>query len=68
MFGTSLGGAESTLDHTGGTMRFYYGREEQIKRQYTDNFFRISVGIENADELIADLAQALDLFQPWDRF
>ena len=40
-------------------MRYYYTPEEREKRGYTDNMFRMSVGIENPDELIADIEQAL---------
>ena len=58
-FGTSLGGVDSLLDHFGGTMRIYYTKEQQIERGYTDNFYRVSVGIENSEDLIADLEQAL---------
>ena len=54
-FGTSLGGIDSLLDHFGGTMRIYYTKEQQVERGYTDNFFRMSVGIEDAEDLIEDL-------------
>jgi cystathionine beta-lyase/cystathionine gamma-synthase len=60
-FGTSLGGIDSLLDHFGGTMRIYYTKEQQVERSYTDNFFRMSVGIENVEDLIADLDNALAL-------
>ena len=63
-FGTSLGGVDSLLDHFGGTMRIYYTKEQQIERGYTDNFFRMSVGIEDPSDLIDDLKQALDLLLP----
>ena len=63
-FGTSLGGVDSLLDHFGGTMRIYYTKEQQIERGYTDNFFRMSVGIEDPLDLIDDLKQALDLLLP----
>ena len=59
-FGTSLGGVDSLLDHFGGTMRIYYTKEQQVERGYTDNFFRMSVGIENYNDLIEDLSQALE--------
>ena len=55
-FGTSLGGIDSLLDHFGGTMRIYYSKLQQKERGYTDNFFRMSVGIEDPEDLIADLA------------
>jgi cystathionine beta-lyase/cystathionine gamma-synthase len=46
-FGTSLGGLESLIDHYGGMMRLFYSKEEQVKRGYTENFFRLSVGCED---------------------
>lgn len=55
-----MGGVESSLDHFGGNMRYYYTLEERIERGYTDNHYRISVGIENAEDLIKDLSQALE--------
>jgi cystathionine beta-lyase/cystathionine gamma-synthase len=63
-FGTSLGGVDSLLDHFGGTMRIYYTKEQQVERGYTDNFFRMSVGIEDSEDLIKDLEQALDKLEP----
>ena len=51
-FGTSLGGCDSLLDHYGGTMRIFYTKEQQTERGYTDNFYRMSVGIEAAEDLI----------------
>ena len=60
-FGTSLGGIDSLLDHYGGTMRIFYNKQQQLERGYTDNFYRMSVGIEDCDDLIRDLDQALDL-------
>lgn len=36
-------------------MRIYYSKEEQIKRGYTDNFYRLSVGVEDIKDLINDL-------------
>ncbi|TNV77069.1 hypothetical protein FGO68_gene17590 [Halteria grandinella] len=59
-FGTSLGGVDSLLDHYGGTMRIFYSKQEQVERGYTDNFFRMSVGCEEAKDLIGDLEQALE--------
>jgi cystathionine beta-lyase/cystathionine gamma-synthase len=55
-FGTSLGGVDSLIDHYGGTMRIFYpDKKQQEKRGYTDNFFRMSVGIEEPEDLIEDL-------------
>jgi cystathionine beta-lyase/cystathionine gamma-synthase len=35
--------------------------EERLKVGIKDNLVRLSVGIEDADDLIADLAQAFDM-------
>ncbi|CDW85424.1 cystathionine gamma-lyase [Stylonychia lemnae] len=59
-FGTSLGGVKSSIDHFGGTMRYYYTIEQRIERGYTDNFYRVSTGIEDVEDLIKDLEQALE--------
>ena len=34
--------------------------EERARRGITDSMIRLSVGLEDADDLIADLKQALD--------
>ncbi len=36
-------------------------REERLKAGITDGLVRLSAGLESADDLIADLKQALDL-------
>ena len=48
---TSLGGTESLIEHRASV--------EGPDTQTPDNLLRVSVGIENADDLIADLAGAL---------
>ena len=35
-------------------------REERERRGITDGLLRLSVGLENVDELIADLSKGLD--------
>ena len=59
-FGTSLGGVESLIDHFASTMRYFYSKEEREALGYFDNMFRVSVGIENIEDLLADLTQALE--------
>ncbi|HEX7046255.1 MAG TPA: aminotransferase class V-fold PLP-dependent enzyme [Gammaproteobacteria bacterium] len=49
---TSLGGVESLIEHRASV--------EGAQRRSADNLLRLSVGIEHADDLIADLAQALN--------
>src|SRR5215469_11768160 len=56
----SLGGVESLIEQPA-IMSFYeLTSEERLGIGIKDNLIRYSVGIEDADDLIADLAQALD--------
>ena len=56
----SLGGVESLIEQPA-IMSFYeLTTEERLEIGIKDNLIRYSVGIEDADDLIADLAQALD--------
>jgi cystathionine gamma-synthase len=56
----SLGGVESLIEQPA-IMSFYeLTTEERLQIGIKDNLLRYSVGIEDADDLIADLAQALD--------
>lgn len=57
----SLGGVESLIEHPA---IMTHASVPQVKRELlgiSDGFIRISVGIENADDLISDLEQALQL-------
>jgi cystathionine beta-lyase/cystathionine gamma-synthase len=55
----SLGGVESLINHPASMTHASIPREERIKNGLTDSLIRLSVGIEDADDLIADLAQAI---------
>jgi cystathionine gamma-synthase len=56
----SLGGAESLIEQPA-IMSFYeLTTEERLEIGIKDNLIRYAVGIEDADDLIADLGQALD--------
>jgi cystathionine gamma-synthase len=56
----SLGGVESLIEQPA-IMSFYeLTTEERLEIGIKDNLIRYAVGIEDADDLIADLAQALD--------
>jgi cystathionine gamma-synthase len=56
----SLGGVESLIEQPA-IMSFYeLSTEERFEIGIKDNLIRLAVGIEDADDLIADLAQALD--------
>ncbi len=55
----SLGGVESLLDHPAIMTHASIPVEEREKLGITDGLVRLSVGIEDVDDLIADLEQAL---------
>jgi len=55
----SLGGVESLINHPASMTHASIPREERIKNGLTDSLIRLSVGIEDADDLIADLKQAI---------
>jgi len=55
----SLGGVESLINHPASMTHASIPREERIKNGLTDSLIRLSVGIEDADDLIADLEQAI---------
>jgi len=56
----SLGGIESLINHPASMTHASIPREERIKNGLTDSLIRLSVGIKDADDLIADLEQALN--------
>jgi len=55
----SLGGVESLANHPAIMTHASIPRDVREARGITDNLVRLSVGVENADDLIADLEQAL---------
>ena len=55
----SLGGVESLINHPATMTHASIPREERIKNGLRDSLIRLSVGIEDADDLIADLNQAI---------
>ena len=59
--GPSLGGVESLIEQP--MVMSYYGCTPQEREQYgiPDNMIRLACGIENTEDLIADLAQALTI-------
>ena len=56
----SLGGAESLVTQPCTTTHHGLTPEERARRGIADAMLRLSVGLEDADDLIADLVQALD--------
>jgi len=55
----SLGTVDTLVSHPASMTHFGIAREERIKYGITDGLIRMSVGIENYEDLEADLAQAL---------
>lgn len=49
---TSLGGIETTIDQYSDTMKIYFSKEIREKFGYTDNLVRITVGIENVEDIL----------------
>lgn len=57
---TSLGNVDSLIQHSPTMSHFDMTAEERHRVNIFDGQIRLSVGIEDADDLIADLSQALD--------
>jgi len=55
----SLGGVESLINHPATMTHASIPREERIRNGLSDTLIRLSVGIEDADDLIEDLEQAI---------
>jgi cystathionine beta-lyase/cystathionine gamma-synthase len=55
----SLGGVESLINHPASMTHASIPREERIKNGLSDSLIRLSVGIEDADDLIQDLNKAI---------
>lgn len=55
----SLGGVESLINHPASMTHASIPREERIKNGLSDSLIRISVGIEDVDDIIEDLEQAI---------
>ena len=56
----SLGGVESLINHPASMTHASIPREERIKNGLTDSLIRLSVGIEDVEDLIEDLNQAIE--------
>ena len=55
----SLGGVESLIGHPASMTHASIPKEERLKSGLVDSLIRLSVGIEDADDLIADLDNAI---------
>lgn len=55
----SLGGVESLINHPASMTHASIPKEERIKNGLSDSLIRLSIGVEDAEDLINDLNQAL---------
>jgi len=55
----SLGGVESLIGHPATMTHASIPREDRVKNGLVDSLIRLSVGIEDVEDLIEDLAQAI---------
>lgn len=55
----SLGGVESLINHPASMTHASIPREERLKNGLTDALIRLSVGVEDIEDLIADLSLAI---------
>lgn len=60
LFAESLGGVESLVTHPATRTHTEVSKEAREKLGITDTLLRLSVGIENVDDLIDDIKQALE--------
>lgn len=57
----SLGGVESLINHPASMTHASIPKEERIKNGLSDSLIRLSIGVEDIEDLIEDLEQALKL-------
>jgi cystathionine gamma-synthase len=57
--GPSLGGVETLITHPAMVSYYDYSRKKRYELGLTDTLFRLAVGIEDVEDIIADLDQAL---------
>ena len=58
--GPSLGGVETLITHPALVSYYDYNRKQRYKLGLTDTLFRLAVGIEDVEDIIADLNRALN--------
>ena len=56
----SLGGTESLIEHPASMTHAMIPREDRLAGGLDDGLVRISVGLEDLDDLMHDLKQAID--------
>jgi cystathionine gamma-lyase len=55
----SLGGVESLINHPASMTHASIPKEERLKNGLSDSLIRLSIGVEDSEDLIEDLEQAL---------
>jgi methionine-gamma-lyase len=55
----SLGDTRTLIVHPASTTHSVVSRETRLEQQVTDGLVRMSVGLEDAEDIIADLEQGL---------
>ncbi len=60
MRAVSLGDAETLVQHPASMTHITYSQEDRLEHGISEGLIRISVGLENLDDLLADIVQALD--------
>lgn len=58
----SLGDAETLIQHPASMTHAIYSPEERAKHGISDGLLRLSIGLENVDDILEDIEQALDTF------
>jgi cystathionine beta-lyase/cystathionine gamma-synthase len=57
---TSLGGTHTLVGHAASTTHRQYAPEARRAAGITDGLVRVSVGLEDADDLLEDIVRALE--------
>lgn len=60
LFAASLGAVETLVTHPSSMTHTEFPEEEKNKRGITNSLIRVSVGLENSEDLIQDFRQALE--------
>ncbi len=61
--GASLGGAHTLVTHPGSTTHRQLSPEALVAAGLSDGFVRVSVGLEDTEDLVADFGQALEALE-----
>jgi methionine-gamma-lyase len=56
----SLRDAETLIQHPASMTRATYSADERKRHGISDSLLRLSVGLENIEDLVADIARALE--------